>query len=84
MATSKENNKPVERFQLRGITASVFENKSDNGAVFYKASINRTYKDGDQFKTTNVFSRDDLPVVEVLAKKSWIAILQHESKNDSE
>lgn len=80
----KETNQPVDRFQLRGITASVFENKSDNGSVFYKVSINRTYKDGDEFKTTNVFSRDDLPVVEVLTKKSWIAILQRETQKDSE
>ncbi|QEG21020.1 hypothetical protein [Mariniblastus fucicola] len=80
----KETNQPVERFQLRGITASIFENKSDSGAVFHKVSIARTYKDGDQFKSTSVFSRDDLPVVEVLTKKSWIAILQRETKKDSE
>ncbi len=79
MDNSKSSNKPVEKFSLRGITASIFENTADKGGHFYKVSIVRTYKDGDAFKTTSVFSRDDLPVVETLSKKAWIYVLQRES-----
>jgi hypothetical protein len=82
--TKKTSNKPVEKFQLRGISASVFENTSDNGAVFYKVSITRTYKDGDEFKTTSVFSRDDLPVVELLTRQAWVSILKRESSGSQE
>lgn len=81
MTTAKKtSNKPVEKFTLRGISVSIFENSSDEGHVYYKTSITRTYKDGDEFKTTSVFSRDDLPIVELLTRKAWIAILSRESE----
>jgi len=80
MTTNKEmTNKPVKKFQLRGISASLFENKSENGSSFYKVSITRTFKDGDRFKTTSTFSRDDLPIVETLARQAWHEILKRES-----
>ncbi|WP_145364513.1 hypothetical protein [Stratiformator vulcanicus] len=78
----KENskNKPVKKFQLRGISASIFENRSEKGSPFHKVSITRTYKDGDEFKTTGSFGRDDLPLVEALARQSWFEILKREAK----
>lgn len=83
MSNTKVSNKPIEKFQLRGISASVFENVSEKGATFYKVSIVRTFKDGNEFKSNSVFSRDDLPVVELLTKKAWVTILKLESESDS-
>lgn len=80
MSKNKEtNNKPVKKLQLRGISASVFENKSENGILFYKVSITRTFKDGDEFRTTNTFSRDDLPIVRELTRQAWLTILKEEA-----
>lgn len=79
MTTKRVSNKPVEKFQLRGISASVFENTTEDGNVYYKASVTRTYKDGDQFKSTSVFSRDDLPIVELLTRKAWVSIMSREA-----
>ncbi|MCX7422838.1 MAG: hypothetical protein NT013_25320 [Planctomycetia bacterium] len=31
--------------------------------IYYKVSLQRTYKDGNEFKTTTNFSRDDLSIV---------------------
>ena len=85
MSTTKKNsNKPVEKFQLRGISASVFENTTDDGTVYHKVSITRTYKDGNEFKSTSVFSRDDLPVVELLTKQAWVSILKREMTGSQE
>lgn len=88
MATSKKvTNKPVEKFNLRGISASIFENKSEDGGVYFKATVTRTYRDGDQFRSTSVFSRDDLPVVELLIRKAWVSMMNLEAEsrsNDSE
>ena len=81
--SKKATNQPVEKFTLRGISASVFENKSDDGTVYYKVSVSRSYKDGDSFKSTSVFSRDDLPVVELLTRQSWVSILKREAAPDS-
>ena len=58
--------KPVKVMRIRGISASIFANPAKtNGkdSIFYKVSIQRTYKDAEEFKTTNSFSRDDLPLV---------------------
>ena len=80
MSKTKASNQPIEKFQLRGISASVFENVSDKGATFYKVSIVRTFKDGKEFKSNSVFGREDLPVVELLTKKAWVTILKLESE----
>ena len=55
----------------RGIVASVFRNEADNGTPFHKVTIARTYKDGDQFKSTSSFSRDDLPLVTQISNDAW-------------
>ena len=71
-------NSPVEVFRFRGVSASVFENESENGP-FFKVAIQRTYKDGKDFKTTSSFSRDELPIVAHVANKAWEFVLEQES-----
>jgi hypothetical protein len=93
MANAKEpkmaqtSNKPVKAFRLRGVSASVFENHSKNGersVTFHKVSLQRTYRDGDEFKTTTSFGRDDLPVCVHLMQQAWAYILDAESNRSSE
>lgn len=88
MADSKNasTSKPVQTYRLHGISVSIFANHAKaNGedTVFYKVSIQRTYKDGDEFRTTNSFSRDDLPIVELLARRASDYILAQESSSES-
>lgn len=76
------SNKPVKVLRLRGISASIFANKSngDGGeSVYHKVTVQRTYRDGDEFKTTTSFTRDDLPIVDLLVNRSWAFILEAES-----
>jgi hypothetical protein len=85
MAENANSNKPVKSFRLRGVTASVFENKTEDGkSSFFKIAIQRTYKDGDEFKTTTSFGRDDLPIVALLSKRAWEFVLEKEAtgRND--
>ncbi len=84
MSDNSESNKPVKSFRLRGITASVFENVSDDGKSFYKVTLQRSYKQGDDWKSTNSFGRDDLPLVSLLTKQAWEFILNTESKSQKE
>ena len=49
-------------------------------STFFKVSLQKTYKDGDEFKTTTSLSRDDLPVAGLLLKRAWEFILESESK----
>ncbi len=84
MTPSKDSVKPVHVIRLRGITASVFANTAEtkNGDVtFHKVSVQRTYKDGNEFKTTTTFGRDDLPIVRLLTDRAWQFILDTEAKH---
>lgn len=77
--------KPVETFRLRGISASIFENKSEDGkTTFHKVSLQRTYRQDDEWKTTQSLSRDDLPIAALLLHKAWEFILQIESKKSTD
>lgn len=82
MTLLKDSVKPVHVIRLRGITASVFANiaETKNGDVtFHKVSLQRTYKDGKEFKTTTSFGRDDLPIVRLLTDRAWQFILDTEA-----
>ena len=85
MSDKTDSNKPVKSFRLRGITASVFENQSEDGkSTFFKVTLQRSYKQGDDWKSTNSFGRDDLPLVSLLTKQAWEFILNTESKSQKE
>lgn len=64
------NNRPVHEFRLGSIRASVWANANDRQNVWFNVSIVRCYRDGDEWKTTSSFGRDDLPLV---AKASEMA-----------
>jgi hypothetical protein len=77
--TAPAGTKPVKTLRLRGVSASVFENRAksaDRDFAFHKVSLQRTYKDGDEFKTTASLGRDDLPVAALLLQRAWEFILE--------
>ena len=73
----------MKTFRYRGVSASVFENQSEQHGPFFKTSIVRTYKDGNEFKTTSSFSRDELSVVALIATQAWEFILEQEAARNS-
>ena len=75
---SQNSTKPLKTFRFRGVSASVFENQTDKGELFHKVSIVRTYKDGKRFHTTPTFSRDELPIVTLVAQQAYDFILTEE------
>lgn len=89
-ATASTGTKPLKTFRHRGLSASVFENHAkdpESDVTFHKVSLQRTYKDGDEFKTTTSFGRDDLPVAVLLLQRAWEFILDAEanrSRDDEE
>ncbi|MEX0702382.1 MAG: hypothetical protein WD069_09830 [Planctomycetales bacterium] len=84
-STTKSAAKPVETFRLKGISASVFENKSEDGkTTFHKVSLQRSYRQDDQWKQTQSLSRDDLPIAQLLLQKAWEFILEAEAKKSAD
>ena len=84
---ARTTQKPAKVFRVRGVSASVFQNTAkvgDRRVTFHKVSLQRTYKDGDAFKTTTSFSRDDLPVCRHVLDQAWEYILAAESKRGAD
>ena len=52
---------PVAKFQLGGVSASVWENETKHG-VMHTVTIERSYHDGQEFKPTKSFDRDSIPL----------------------
>ena len=74
-------------FRLRGIAVSIFANvmKIDGRTVtLHKVTVQRTYKSGDEFKSTTTLGRDDLPLVSLLVGHAWEFILDAESGHVSD
>jgi len=65
--------KPAHEIRLGRIKATIWENETDNGTR-HNVTLCRIYKDGDEWKQTPSFGRDDLPLVAKVADlaHSWI------------
>ena len=65
--------KPVFEVRLGRIKAAIWANETDNG-VRHNVTITRLYKDGDEWKTSTSFGREELPLVAKVADlaHSWI------------
>lgn len=55
-------NKPVHEIRLGRIKAAIWENTTQNGTR-HNVTVSRLYKEDDQWKDTQSFGRDDLPIV---------------------
>ena len=74
MATkSATKARPVHEFRLGRIRAAIWENETQNGTR-HNVTVSRLYKDGDDWKDSASFGRDDLPLVGKVCDQahSWI------------
>jgi len=62
--------RPVHEIKLGRVRASIWANRSGRNTAWYSVSLVRCYRDGDTWKETSSFGRDDLPLV---AKASEMA-----------
>ena len=63
--------KPVYKIRLGSINAAVWLNENGNDDVRYNVTIVRSYKDGNEWKDTTSFSRDDLPAVKTAIEMAY-------------
>lgn len=69
-----EKNRPAHEIRIGAVKAVIWANQTESG-VFYNVNLSRLYKDGDDWKTSDSFRRDDLPLVAKLADKAFDWIL---------
>ena len=77
--------KPVHEIRLGRIKAAIWANETDNGTR-HNVTITRLYKDGDEWKTSTSFGREELPLVAKIADMAhtWIYQQGQESNGDSQ
>lgn len=65
---------PVFKQKVGRVNASVFANESETG-TWYSLTIDRVYKNGDEFKRTSSFPESEFDNVQVVVQrvKDWIA-----------
>ena len=81
---SSTTNKPVQVFRAKGISASVFLNHSQDGYPFYKVCLQRTYRDGENYRTSDTFSRDEIPIAIRKLEQAWDFVLKAEEEAKQE
>ena len=82
VAAAESSTKPVKVFRDGRLSVSVFRNHAtvrDQERVFHNAYLQRSYKDGDAFKTTSSLGKDDLPAAQLLLAQAWAWIVQEEA-----
>src|SRR5688572_28258649 len=72
-ASAEIRQRPANEIRLGAIKGTIWKNETSNG-VRYNVTFSRLYKDGDQWKSTESFGRDDLLMLATVADQahSWI------------
>jgi hypothetical protein len=70
--------RPVHEVRLGRIKAAIWANEVE-GRVRHNVTIMRIYKDGNEWKTSESFGRDDLPLVAKVADMAHSWIFEHAS-----
>lgn len=65
--------KPVHEVRLGSVKAAIWQNDTANGKR-YSVTVSRLYKDGDEWKRSDSFGRDDLPLLAKVVDRahSWV------------
>ncbi len=71
----KPANKPVHEIRLNGVQASIWKNETSVGPR-YNTTVLRYYRDGEEWKTSDSFGRDDLLTLSFIAQEvlRWIML----------
>lgn len=70
-----------------GLSASVFKNtteKDGRQTSWYKVSLQRTYRDGNEFKTTSILGRDELLAAAHLLTQAYAYVVEAEREEEEE
>ena len=75
--------KPVHEIRMGRIKAAIWANDTDNGTR-HNVTITRLYKDGDEWKTSTSFGREELPLVAKVADMAHTWIYQQGQESNGE
>jgi hypothetical protein len=61
---------PVHEIRMGTIKACIWGNETQNGTR-HNVTLSRLYKDGDDWKESSSFGRDDLPLAQVVLGRAY-------------
>ena len=67
---------PAHEIKLGKIRATIWANETEDHEVWFNATISRLYKNGDLWKESTHFGRDDLPLLAKVADMAHTWIFQ--------
>ena len=79
-----ENKKPIKVFRTGGVKAALWANtieRDGKDVLVHSVQIDRTYKQGEEFKRTNSFNIQDLPKVQLVAAKAYEFLILQKPEN---
>jgi hypothetical protein len=81
---SNSNSQPVHKIRHGAVSASIWRQETDKGSVF-NVTFQRSYKDGDEWKNSTSFGRNNLLVVSLIAARAfeWIGNQPRQPKRQS-
>ena len=77
-------NKPAHEIRLGRIRAAIWANDNGQDDVWFNVTIARLYNDGDGWKDSPSFRRDDLPVVAKALDMAYAWIWDRQMANRSD
>ena len=74
--------KPVRELRIGSVKAAVWRNEGESG-TWYNVTFDRLYRDGDEWKSSASFGRDDLLVLAKVADQAHTWIVEQEATERS-
>ena len=82
-STAKESkNRPVHEVRMGRIRAAIWQNETETGTR-HNVTVSRLYKDGDDWKDSTSFGRDDLPLVIKVCDMAHSWLFEHGSEKSN-
>lgn len=78
--TQETKTKPVHEVRFGRVKAAIWANDTENG-VRHNVTFTRLYKDGNDWKTSSSFGREELPLLAKVADLAHTWIYEHGQSN---
>ena len=79
--------RPIQTIRYGAVRAAIWRNVIDNGnasRAVYNVTFSRSYRDGDTWKESNSFGRDDLLLLAKLANEAHTWMFQPRPEADNQ
>jgi hypothetical protein len=76
---TETNKAPVHTIRVNGIRASIWANQTEKG-VRYNTTFERSYRDGEEWKNSDSYGREDLLVLAFVARQAFAWIVSQPTK----